>query len=318
MKKLFTLFGMLILTAANSQVCNNFDFESGNLSGWTVTRGQPSGFNNLTMSGCCTQTGSPEAIIKTTPFFDTQLGTIPHSPFGGTKVVMLNDSNITVNTGLITRISYSLVVGPNMVFQYAISSHINGMGHPCTDHAYNNITVKNSVGTPVYSLHIIPPSPTGSCSPVAFTNTVNNTAFFCWKTFSLNLSPYIGTTVTIDVTAGDCTAFGHYGYCYFDATCTTATPTNAICGSLPTALEERSIENSVRVWPNPATDVLHFSLNGSSANTLLVFDLLGKVVLKQTDLKEKNTITIKDLQPGVYFYKVINSSKEISGKFIKE
>ncbi|MBA2611814.1 MAG: T9SS type A sorting domain-containing protein [Bacteroidetes bacterium] len=63
---------------------------------------------------------------------------------------------------------------------------------------------------------------------------------------------------------------------------------------------------------------MHISLNPNTTNTILISDLLGKIVLTQNDLKKNNTLSIKDLWPGVYFYKIVSGSKEISGKFIKE
>ncbi|MDX2171847.1 MAG: gliding motility-associated C-terminal domain-containing protein [Bacteroidota bacterium] len=41
-----------------------------------------------------------------------------------------------------------------------------------------------------------------------------------WKTASLDLTPYIGTCVTIQLTAAGCAYGGHRGYAYFDTQCT--------------------------------------------------------------------------------------------------
>lgn len=52
-----------------------------------------------------------------------------------------------------------------------------------------------------------------------------------WTTIGLNLTDYVGQTLTIKLATYDCTLGGHYGYAYFTLDCTGATIETIGCGS---------------------------------------------------------------------------------------
>ena len=117
----------------NAAPCINEDFESSpstistttvgtigtTLAGWTASWGQNSGINgSCTQAGCCPNAGSTDAWIRTTPWTaPAPLGVIPASPFGGTKVIQMND-NITAK-GEVVRIQQTFpVTSSNALFQF--------------------------------------------------------------------------------------------------------------------------------------------------------------------------------------------------------
>ncbi|MGZ3884084.1 MAG: T9SS type A sorting domain-containing protein [Bacteroidia bacterium] len=307
----------------SAQSCGNLDFEAGSLSGWAISSGTVMGVMTASaMTGCCATASSTEAIVITTPISTGYLGTLPNSPLGGTKVAKLNDS---LANGLVTRITYSLSVVPtNTLFQYAIAVVSGGISHNCGDFGYANVRIKDMSGTTVFNNHYEPMQTVstvtncGISSPF-ITNVPLNTSFFCWTTYSASLAPYIGTTITIEVTAGDCTGWGHCGYCFFDASCTGAAPVPVSCSTVTGVKEMSHPEDEISVWPNPAESMLHLRAGGLPENAeLVVYDLLGNEVLKQ-QVADNSSISIEKLAKGAYIYRVISERQPLkTGKFIKE
>ena len=79
-------------------------------------------------------------------------------------------------------------------------------------------------------------------------------------------------------------------------------------------IKDRIINNSqIKIFPNPATDILNISISDNSEKTIQVVDMTGKT-LKQTKANNFNIINISDLERGVYFIKAGNNYS----KFIKK
>ena len=70
-------------------------------------------------------------------------------------------------------------------------------------------------------------------------------------------------------------------------------------------------ELNVSVYPNPASDVVHVSIDGCS---LSLFANDGKLLKSAVGA----TMPIKDLQPGLYFLKVTKDGKSAIKKIIKQ
>jgi len=69
------------------------------------------------------------------------------------------------------------------------------------------------------------------------------------------------------------------------------------------------------VYPNPVVDKLHFS-SGLELSLVVIYDMTGKVVLKNTDVKE--IINLAELMKGVYFIKATIGTSVYTSKFIKK
>ncbi|HET6559243.1 MAG TPA: T9SS type A sorting domain-containing protein, partial [Prolixibacteraceae bacterium] len=72
----------------------------------------------------------------------------------------------------------------------------------------------------------------------------------------------------------------------------------------------------VKVYPNPASGFIKFEIK-DDLNPLLVelYDLNGKKVLSQKHLP-KDQITVRQLRPGIYFYKLTRSNEIHQGKVV--
>jgi gliding motility-associated-like protein len=226
-----------ITNSINAAPCVNEDFEGSpstastataatvqnTLAGWVVSSGQNSGINGSCLqAGCCPTVGSTDAWIRSTPWTaPAPLGVIPNSPFGGSKVIQIND-NVT-NKGEVQRIQQTFpVTSSNALFQFCYMAAMDGSGHACCDQPYIRVELldcmNNILACPQVS--ITPPGP--SCATVSATGwtTSGNISYTpSWIIKAIDLTPYMGSCVTIKITVGDCDGWAHYGYGFFDCQC---------------------------------------------------------------------------------------------------
>jgi gliding motility-associated-like protein len=199
--------------------CTNMDFESGTFFGWIGSTGTST--NSITMGGCCPTPGAVNSAVIASAGFDPAVGAaLPLiSPFGGTKIARVNN----VATGAkVDRIEQSFnVTSSNAILQIAFAAVLNSSGaHNCNEQPYVNISLIDSAGNTLACPYLAFSAPSTACT----TTAVGWIAFGAghykpWSIQTLDLSPYIGSFVTIQFTVGDCTQTGHYGYAYFDCQC---------------------------------------------------------------------------------------------------
>ena len=205
--------------------CTNMDFEAGSFAGWTVTKGVNA--NSTTMAGCCPNTaGIVSAVIPGSGNDPICGGLLPlTSPFGGTNIARINDAN----TGaVVERLSQSFnVTSSNAIFQLAYAGVLENAAHSCSDQPFMNISVIDSAGNVLACPKIDIAAPSNLCaqSPsvttgwTPFVSGFDDVFYHTWDIKTIDLSPYIGTSITIQITVGDCAQTGHYGYGYFDCRC---------------------------------------------------------------------------------------------------
>ncbi|MEO6305694.1 MAG: hypothetical protein ABIP51_21265, partial [Bacteroidia bacterium] len=218
--------------SVNSAPCVNEDFEStpvgsypnngAAVAGWTIGSGS-NGFPNG--GACVTPTyganGSPEFSVVATPIASVlYLGSLPNSPLGGNRVIRMGDTNPGV---LINQIKQTFpVTAANTLFQFAYAGSWDGSGHACCDQPFFKVDLYNCLGVqlPCSSVSL---TPSGSgCTSGVPGYTVDPTTLVSWTNWAvkyIDLTPYIGTCVTIKVTSGDCNGGAHHGCAYFDARC---------------------------------------------------------------------------------------------------
>jgi hypothetical protein len=71
---------------------------------------------------------------------------------------------------------------------------------------------------------------------------------------------------------------------------------------------QEHIQNTVLVYPNPASKNLHvLSMHGAHKPLLArLYDMSGKIVLEKTTDQDSFTLNISSLLPGVYVFKLYN------------
>lgn len=81
--------------------------------------------------------------------------------------------------------------------------------------------------------------------------------------------------------------------------------------------ESEQLKNTLKVYPNPANSVLNFNLEDESLVSVIISDVLGKVVI--SEITQTNFISVDKLKSGIYFITVkTESGAEAKVKFIKE
>ena len=126
--------------------------------------------------------------------------------------------------GEIVRIQQTFpVTATNALFQFAYMAMMDGAGHACCDQPYMRIELMDCMNTPLACpiVTITPPGP--SCATVSSTGWTSNASNVSWTPSwiikSIDLSPYLGTCITVKITVGDCDGWAHYGMAFVDCVC---------------------------------------------------------------------------------------------------
>jgi hypothetical protein len=239
MKNIFILIGIILLginvsTAQNS--CANADFSSGDFTNWTGSTGDAMSGGDYTnvIQGLVigTPNSLPSDIGQQTLM--TLAGTDPNTgnglsvlPPNGTNSVRLgNDlcSGCVGGNPQAARLQYTYqVTSSNYQFsyQYAFVLQDPGTTHTNGEKPQLNISWLNN-GSLIDSVNLIAGSVAGTntCAPASSVcSTTENVVWKDWTTETIDLSAYMGTTVTIQFTTFDCTLGGHFGYAYLSCYC---------------------------------------------------------------------------------------------------
>lgn len=265
-KQLYLLGNASSLSISNSTLnCAGWDFESISPGTYTTANAIPDWTISSQTANTCSASpvwtaGSTEFSVVSTPVFGLPvIGTLPHSPLGGTRVLRLND---TVTNFYSTKIARTITVTANdYQFQFAYAGLWFDGGHLCCEQSkfsvnlYINGTLLNCTSGNVYAS-------AGGCTNT-FTNSSYDTPQLVrwnnWKIETLDLSVYIGQVLTIEIVCSDCTFGGHYGTVFFDSRCggdlyqelITLIPQASICGSNQVVLTG-PIGCSTYSWVAPA------------------------------------------------------------------
>jgi len=84
--------------------------------------------------------------------------------------------------------------------------------------------------------------------------------------------------------------------------------------------EVKNKVDEVTFYPNPATNCLKAIINIPGDNVqYMIYDITGQLILSgKLDARYVNTIGINTLSSGMYLLRVVNGTKEFTGKFIKQ
>ncbi|MFZ4672049.1 MAG: S8 family serine peptidase [Flavobacterium sp.] len=78
-------------------------------------------------------------------------------------------------------------------------------------------------------------------------------------------------------------------------------------------------DNSIFIYPNPASNVLNFSTkNNIEISSVIINDISGKEVYNRKNTLSQNQIDISNLSGGVYFVTFNSDGKSVTKKFLKE
>jgi gliding motility-associated-like protein len=195
------------------------------VTGWTIE----SRNNNSSCNPTNWAPGSNEFSIVATPitnypFTGSPIGIVPHSPLGGTVVARMGDG--APNTTHMLRMRQTFpVTQANSLFQFAYAGYWQdgGGGHYCcptsNDQPGINVRMYNCGGSPLAcsSLSLFPGS---GCQSSNVTYTITNGASWTnWQVKYIDLTPFIGSCITVEFINQDCAFSGHYGTTLIDVQC---------------------------------------------------------------------------------------------------
>ncbi len=156
----------------------------------------------------------------------------------------------------------------------------------------------------------------------------SSTDYFCW---SICHSPAVDVDpdfVTINANSfsdafyGDLVPNGQSGnavilYTFFDTNnANDSVQLKVIYNVLPTSISKIESKNNFQLYPNPANEIIRIKYNYDSNADLIIYDITGKVVRKETLMAGQSdyTLSIADLKSGAYFYSLNNGKEIISMK----
>jgi gliding motility-associated-like protein len=263
-QKLFLVLQLLCITSVFSQSsCPNSDFEDGTFTGWQGGTGFCCPIN-ITNSGIVT---GRHTIMSGTGTDPNACDMITVVAPGGLYSARLGNDDIGAQA---EKLSYSLTVSAsNSLFIYKYAVVLEDPGHSQAEQPRFQIRVLNAAGNlidPICGEYTVV---SGANIP-GFQTCNGDIRYKDWTTVGLDLSAYIGQTITIEFATGDCQPAGHYGYAYVDAYCSPLQISSTYCTGSFAAILSAPIGFSY-LWNTGATTQ---SINVSNPNAGLVYTCL--------------------------------------------
>ncbi len=84
-------------------------------------------------------------------------------------------------------------------------------------------------------------------------------------------------------------------------------------------VDDKILEENVSVYPNPANDILNVKLSQNLEADIRVFDTLGKLVVYQPNISisGSHSVSVSNLNSGIYFVRINTETGTVTKKFIK-
>ena len=197
--------------------CTNMDFETGTITGWTITEGLNS--NSLTQGGCCPTASTRYSLA--TPGTDPSVPALQRVPPGaGNYTLKIGDGSTLGGYAVRAKQTFA-VTAANSVFIYRFAVVLEDGSHACQDQPYFNISFNDGSNNPIpcgdFNVVQIGAACSAGGDPSFITSGIYS--YKNWSTRAFDLTSYIGQNVTVEFTASDCVQTGHAGWAYVDADC---------------------------------------------------------------------------------------------------
>jgi gliding motility-associated-like protein len=253
------------LSTRTNNNCNNIGFEDSTFNNWTGATGTninpaPTVWNPGLMSiknAAEPNAGSEQTILTIPPVnnnpalgpiigYDvnaintiTGLADIPYLAPGGGKVsIRLGNSDANTQT---EKLDYSITVSPQQTelnYKYAVVLNNATNSHTSVQQPYFHILLLDSAGRQLggatscneYSVAADSAASNPSLGFLPYNAGGGVSGFYKkWTNVSVDLSPYMGRTITVEFVTAACTFTVHYGYAYIDASCGQLRPITGMC-----------------------------------------------------------------------------------------
>ncbi len=81
-------------------------------------------------------------------------------------------------------------------------------------------------------------------------------------------------------------------------------------------LNQLSENAYLNIYPNPANDLIAITTHTTDVSMLIISDVTGRKTIQSQEVNDGQTISVKNLQPGMYLTKIINSKGSFTGKLM--
>ncbi len=219
--------------------CNILGFEGGDFSGWLLSRGEAIGGTPFSFFN--------EFIVGPGSFHMIQSGGVDPltgiskvNPTGGAYSVLLGDETGVGSQG--ARLKRTFTVDPtNVFFEYSYAVIFEApLGHSPAALPYFTVRIYDMMGDTIScGNYAVLADATTATGYNEFNSQGHSGLYQDWTTIITNLSAYMGQPVTVEFTAGDCSAGAHFCYAYVDASCGAGeitSPTDTLCTGETTVL----------------------------------------------------------------------------------
>jgi photosystem II stability/assembly factor-like uncharacterized protein len=91
--------------------------------------------------------------------------------------------------------------------------------------------------------------------------------------------------------------------------------------AIPVGIDKKQQISSLKIYPNPATDLISIELPESGSNmngTVSIYRMSGQELIQQQVQDSRTEINVSSLPKGIYFVRLVNNEKIDYGKFVKE
>ncbi len=205
--------------------CTNMGFDAGSTTGWVGNWGHSvvnggagaptptytpvygtlnQGHHNVTTAGLDAFTGAIQKVCPLIPGNSNSLmlGDGANASFGGAQITQ--KFSVTSSNALLT-------------YYYAAVMQDAGADHQNYEQPFFKIEALDCSGNPIACGNYLV---TGGPGIPGFIQIGTSTVYYKdWTPVLLDLTPYVGSCVTIRFTIGDCSRGAHFAYAYLDATC---------------------------------------------------------------------------------------------------
>lgn len=200
--------------------CTNADFSFGDFSNWIGHYGY---FDNPSLnSGILPGRHTIISTNYTDPFTCNQLNTIP---LGATFSAKLGNENADFEA---EQLSYTfLVTDTTNLFLYNYAVVLEDPGHDPDEQPSFSMTVKdqfNQIIDPICGYYYVVAQ-----QNLPNWNVCGSIVWKDWTKVGMDLTPYMGQTITIEFTTKDCSLGAHFGYAYLTAFCGSLSINSTFC-----------------------------------------------------------------------------------------
>ncbi|MCO5259370.1 MAG: PKD domain-containing protein [Crocinitomicaceae bacterium] len=225
--------------------CDNADFEYQDYTNWTRYCGDVTGAFLGATTNETTSCGTQHALMTG----GTDAYTSAPRVFEGSRSAMLGDGTGTGAKYARLRRTFTVSSADfSLTYNYMAVLQDPGTGHADRERPFFNVKLFDAGGNEVNCATYF--SYFGDGAPGWVTG--GGVAYRTWTSVFVPLGMYNGQTLTFEITVGDCSASGHWGYAYVDIICDQMT-IDQFCQGTQTILQAPTTGIQAYEWSTGAT-----------------------------------------------------------------